>query len=221
VLDSVDRCPNEPEDLDTFEDADGCPDLDNDGDGVEDVEDECRDQAGQARPETPWHGCPNPDRDGDTFDDQDDQCPDEPEDFDGTKDEDGCPDPEQGRPLVTLDTRGRDPVLRLKTPIRFEGDAVDAASDATLRAVAQVLNAHDDWIVAVGVRPAGASAEAAQEALNRSFSITLALRAHTHRDSAAEALSFSAVENEPLARQSGVGLLLLVPQTTETAPSPP
>jgi hypothetical protein len=221
VLDSVDRCPSEPEDLDAFEDDDGCPDPDTDGDGVADVEDECRDQAGQARPETQWHGCPSPDHDGDTFDDQEDQCADEPEDFDGVKDDDGCADPEPGRALVTLDTRGAEPFLKLSAPLRFKGDAVDPISDATLRAVAQILNAHDDWIVAVGVRSTGPSAEAAQEALNRSFSVTLALRAYTHRDSAAESLSFSAVEKEPLARQSGVGLLLLVPRPAETPPASP
>ena len=41
VLSAADRCLNEPEDLDGFEDGDGCPDPDNDGDGIVDAADRC------------------------------------------------------------------------------------------------------------------------------------------------------------------------------------
>src|SRR5690606_24983258 len=41
VLNHADRCPAEAEDLDGFQDADGCPDADNDGDGVPDSADAC------------------------------------------------------------------------------------------------------------------------------------------------------------------------------------
>src|SRR5262249_39617829 len=34
IPDSKDGCPNEPEDKDMFRDDDGCPDPDNDGDGI-------------------------------------------------------------------------------------------------------------------------------------------------------------------------------------------
>ena len=34
ILDDQDLCPDEPEDIDTFEDINGCPDPDNDGDTV-------------------------------------------------------------------------------------------------------------------------------------------------------------------------------------------
>ena len=37
LLAANDRCPNVAEDLDNFEDDDGCPELDNDRDGVRDV----------------------------------------------------------------------------------------------------------------------------------------------------------------------------------------
>jgi hypothetical protein len=33
INDALDRCPTEAEDLDGFQDEDGCPDPDNDGDG--------------------------------------------------------------------------------------------------------------------------------------------------------------------------------------------
>jgi outer membrane protein OmpA-like peptidoglycan-associated protein len=41
VGDDVDRCPEEPEDVDGHLDDDGCPDHDNDSDGIPDVTDRC------------------------------------------------------------------------------------------------------------------------------------------------------------------------------------
>ncbi len=41
VLDAEDKCPDEPEDVDGFEDRDGCPDHDNDQDGIDDEDDAC------------------------------------------------------------------------------------------------------------------------------------------------------------------------------------
>ena len=41
VYDVDDRCPDQPEDMDGFQDNDGCPDLDNDNDGIPDAEDKC------------------------------------------------------------------------------------------------------------------------------------------------------------------------------------
>lgn len=43
LLGVADRCPNQPEDLDGFQDEDGCPDTDNDRDGILDVDDPCPD----------------------------------------------------------------------------------------------------------------------------------------------------------------------------------
>ncbi len=39
--DKGDKCPDRPEDVDSFEDADGCPDIDNDNDRVLDIADKC------------------------------------------------------------------------------------------------------------------------------------------------------------------------------------
>jgi OmpA-OmpF porin, OOP family len=95
IKDDVDQCPDDPEDMDGFEDTDGCPDPDNDRDGILDVDDECplvpEDMDGDADED----GCPErgeSDRDGDGILDDADQCPDDPEDMDGFEDEDGCPD---------------------------------------------------------------------------------------------------------------------------------
>jgi len=54
IPDSVDRCPDEPEDYDGFQDDDGCPDRDNDNDGVPDTEDRCPNTPGPAENA----GCP-------------------------------------------------------------------------------------------------------------------------------------------------------------------
>jgi len=60
------------EDKDGFEDDDGCPDVDNDKDGILDTVDACPDIPGPVETK----GCP--DKDGDHFADKDDSCPDDP-----------------------------------------------------------------------------------------------------------------------------------------------
>lgn len=84
TTDDIDRCPLDPEDLDGFQDEDGCPDPDNDGDGIVDKIDAC--------PNTPGpisnRGCPVLDRDGDGLPDDQDKCPDQA----GPGENGGCPD---------------------------------------------------------------------------------------------------------------------------------
>ena len=101
IPDRVDACPALAEDLDGFQDEDGCPDPDNDGDGVPDGKDECPLEAGTAA----FRGCPPRDTDGDGIHDDADACPDQPgalvnrgcpyadRDGDGVEDAaDQCPD---------------------------------------------------------------------------------------------------------------------------------
>ncbi|MFP4600554.1 MAG: OmpA family protein [Persicimonas sp.] len=121
---SDDSCP--PEDLDGFQDDDGCAAPDSDGDGIPDADDQCPNRPEDVDGFEDDDGCPDPDNDGDgvadfddacpntpgtaetagcPFDDEDgdgidasvDQCPDEAEDFDGIEDGDGCPDPDNDR----------------------------------------------------------------------------------------------------------------------------
>ncbi len=97
LKDDVDRCPSEPEDLDGFEDEDGCPDPDNDRDLILDKDDRCPNIPENRDGFQDEDGCPDDhrnDRDGDRIDDNLDSCPDDPEDYDGFQDEDGCPDPD-------------------------------------------------------------------------------------------------------------------------------
>jgi outer membrane protein OmpA-like peptidoglycan-associated protein len=92
ILDPSDTCPKDAEDLDGFQDDDGCPDLDNDKDGVPDATDKCRDEAEDLDQFEDADGCVDPDNDRDGKLDADDRCPNEAEDADGFEDEDGCPD---------------------------------------------------------------------------------------------------------------------------------
>lgn len=57
VPDRSDRCPDDAEDLDGFQDDDGCPEADNDKDGVADDDDECPDDAEE--PGGDKDGCPD------------------------------------------------------------------------------------------------------------------------------------------------------------------
>jgi outer membrane protein OmpA-like peptidoglycan-associated protein/opacity protein-like surface antigen len=94
IPDSIDKCPDQPEDKDMYQDDDGCPDPDNDGDGIPDDKDKCpldpEDKDGYQDED----GCPDLDNDGDGIPDTKDRCPNEPEDKDGFQDLDGCPDPD-------------------------------------------------------------------------------------------------------------------------------
>ena len=92
LADDVDECRKEPEDLDGWEDSDGCPDPDNDGDGFLDVDETCPDEAEDFDGWEDGDGCLDPDNDGDGLYDGVDTCPEEAEDADDFQDEDGCPD---------------------------------------------------------------------------------------------------------------------------------
>lgn len=100
LLDNIDKCRDFAEDMDGYQDGDGCPDPDDDFDGVPDIADKCpqaaEDYAG------PEDGCPtadepppvNPDPDDDKILGENDKCPDLAEDVDQFEDADGCPDPD-------------------------------------------------------------------------------------------------------------------------------
>ncbi len=94
VPDDADRCPVQKEDLDGFEDEDGCPELDDDDDGLADATDRCPSEAETANGFEDEDGCPDlaPDADKDGIADVADRCPFEPETIDGVRDDDGCPE---------------------------------------------------------------------------------------------------------------------------------
>ncbi|MGD8305760.1 MAG: OmpA family protein [Ignavibacteria bacterium] len=92
ILNEFDACPDQKEDVDGFEDEDGCPDLDNDSDGIPDAEDNCPSSPEDFDGYADSDGCADPDNDLDGILDIGDECPDVAEDIDGFLDEDGCPD---------------------------------------------------------------------------------------------------------------------------------
>lgn len=105
--DQADKCPGKAEDFDSFEDADGCPDPDNDGDGILDAADwngtayinydkkdqrDCRDAPEDKDGFEDEDGCPDEDNDNDGILDAQDRCPNQAEDLDNFEDQDGCPE---------------------------------------------------------------------------------------------------------------------------------
>jgi len=92
IPDTLDGCPEQPEDYDGMRDEDGCPDQDQDGDGIDDDQDLCplvpEDRDGFQDQD----GCVDADNDADGVPDMQDACPNAAEDADGWQDQDGCPD---------------------------------------------------------------------------------------------------------------------------------
>ena len=119
LVTSEDACPSDPEDVDGFEDDDGCPELDNDGDRIVDTEDDCPLEAEDIDNFEDENGCPDPDNDKDLIADVDDACPDEAEDIDSFEDANGCPD---------LDNDG-DGILDTVDQCRDEAEDIDQFAD--------------------------------------------------------------------------------------------
>ncbi len=87
-----DACPLEAEDVDSFQDDDGCPDLDNDGDQIPDTQDGAPNDPEDRDGYEDDDGVPDPDNDNYGILDDADQCPLEAETQNQYEDEDGCPD---------------------------------------------------------------------------------------------------------------------------------
>jgi OOP family OmpA-OmpF porin len=113
--DEVDKCPDNPEDFDSFEDDDGCPDEDNDKDKVKDADSfvdghwiskdkkgdvDCRNEPEDVDQFEDEDGCPDPDNDQDGILDDPDECPNDPEDIDNWEDENGCPDADNDKDKI-------------------------------------------------------------------------------------------------------------------------
>ena len=92
VINPDDKCPTQPEDIDQFEDDDGCIDKDNDKDGILDTEDQCPMEPEDEDGDADEDGCPDLDDDRDGIANEEDKCPKVAEDKDGFEDDDGCVD---------------------------------------------------------------------------------------------------------------------------------
>ena len=123
---SFDECPLIPEDIGWFEDEDGCPEQDNDEDGIADLYDACPNIKGYQK-----DGCPSTEQQGEVASidiDNDgipnsfDQCPNEPETINNYNDYDGCPDtiPEELKELIGI-----------QTAIQFETNTAKLTNEST------------------------------------------------------------------------------------------
>jgi outer membrane protein OmpA-like peptidoglycan-associated protein len=110
IVDKMDRCVKEPEDLDQFQDEDGCPEADNDADNIPDNQDQCPNDPEDDDGWMDTDGCPDTDNDKDSILDVADRCPNDAETPNGYLDDDGCPDE---KPIDDTDNDGyRDDVDR-------------------------------------------------------------------------------------------------------------
>jgi len=117
IPDDRDDCPTDPEDMDGFEDQDGCPDPDNDADTIPDERDKCPNKPETVNGFEDTDGCPDeiPDRDNDGIQDAEDKCPDAGGEVIRVKsanygcpdmDKDGVPDKVDKCPEAKEDTDG-------------------------------------------------------------------------------------------------------------------
>jgi outer membrane protein OmpA-like peptidoglycan-associated protein len=136
VVDALDGCPDVPEDLDGLEDGDGCPEDDVDGDGISDDADLCATEAEDFDSVEDDDGCPEVDADGDGIADVDDKCKLLAENRNGIEDGDGCPESD----LLSF-TDGA--IVTLK-PIHFEFDSAVIKDESlpVVRAIADALHTH-------------------------------------------------------------------------------
>ncbi|MEM6929175.1 MAG: OmpA family protein [Myxococcota bacterium] len=88
INDDDDSCLSQAEDIDGFQDSDGCPEPDNDEDSILDELDGCPDEAEDLDGFEDDNGCPDTDNDEDGLLDEDDRCPDTA----GPEATEGCPD---------------------------------------------------------------------------------------------------------------------------------
>ena len=149
VFDNADACATAEEDLDGFEDGDGCPEADNDSDGVADAQDRCMLCPEDKDNFEDGDGCPELDNDKDGVEDPKDTCPAEAETVNGFKDDDGCPDT-GGKNVVRLDGDR----LVVDTQPTLQGAGLSAAGTIVVDQMALVMLSHPEvtkWLVAIAL----------------------------------------------------------------------
>jgi len=141
VRDSVDLCPDEPEDLDGYVDRDGCPDDDNDKDGISDPRDRCPNAAEDLDAFQDEDGCPDADNDKDGVVDKDDACP----LMAGAATSQGC-NSQSYRGIVLTDDR-----VEVNPPLAFpSGSAtLDTAQQKVLAELARLLRDRPSLTLAI------------------------------------------------------------------------
>ena len=142
VPDTLDLCPTQKEDKDSFQDDDGCPELDNDEDGLVDEKDQCRNEKEDLDGFEDGDGCSDPDNDSDGILDVADKCPEQPETINGNQDADGCPDDGDALVVVLPDR------IEAFEPVYFTKSTAEIAksSENILGQIAATLQANRDFV---------------------------------------------------------------------------
>lgn len=146
--DTIDGCPELPEDGQEPYPGDGCPvTSDRDGDGIADLQDKCPDDPEDIDGLQDADGCPERDADGDGVIDVRDACPLVPGIEQGDPKRDGC-SARAPQKLVVEAERGE---LRLLEPVQFETATAEikASSSPLLDEVVGVLTDAPDIRLAV------------------------------------------------------------------------
>ena len=163
--DAADKCPLDAEDKDDFQDDDGCPERDNDGDGIADDAGQVPARArGQGRLRRTPTAAPIPTTTATASSTALDKCPNEPETINGNNDDDGCPD--EGDALVVLSPDR----LEMLESIEFTGTKITKSSYNVLGQVGATLRAHPEILrirVTAHVNPTN-NAAADQDAVRAS-----------------------------------------------------
>lgn len=180
VPDRTDQCPKDPEDLDGFQDDDGCPDPDNDNDTVLDAQDACPSQPGPVTN----RGCPVKDSDGDGLADDVDRCPMEfgpkerhgcpikDSDKDGVPDdEDQCPDkpgpPDNlGCPYKLIQVTDTMIVLKEKIFFAFGKAVIQKKSFPLMDEIVQALRDHPTFVIRIEGHTDSVGANASNQRLS-------------------------------------------------------
>jgi len=161
IKNSLDACPDSPEDIDEFQDQDGCPDADNDRDGIADQVDKCPMAAEDVDSYQDQDGCPDPDNDSDGILDVEDLCPNEKETLNGYADHDGCPDIEQIRVV------GAKIVLDEQVLFETNLSEIRPESHKLLERLVKLLQEHPEY---AKISVDGHTDERGSEALNQRLS---------------------------------------------------
>ncbi len=133
VPNRTDQCNDSLEDLDGFDDKDGCIDPDDDRDGVSDVMDRCKNSPEDYDKFEDADGCPDPNNDQDGLSDVNDACPEDPETTNGYVDNDGCPDTVPGDLAAAIyEQRG----------FAFDGTNLTSEADPSLNALLVAMTAY-------------------------------------------------------------------------------
>ncbi|MGK0362761.1 MAG: outer membrane protein OmpA-like peptidoglycan-associated protein, partial [Bradymonadia bacterium] len=132
--------PNDPENINGFEDTDGCPDgiPDTDGDGLNDQVDKCPKDPEDKDGFEDEDGCPDPDNDKDGILDVNDKCPMDPETVNGFEDEDGCPD----KKLTLVRVTEKNIVILKKVFFETSKAVIKPVSFPVLNEVAEVMKSY-------------------------------------------------------------------------------